>query len=112
MHWYSRGLFATLMALLKLVFCTGSKHDPRDPQRHRKRKQPATQLTSALNKLKLTVRLVWLRRYSILWQAKYDIMNDLMSMGIHRVWKRFTIDCSGVRNGQRVIGILLVGPAT
>ncbi len=31
--------------------------------------------------------------------AKYDIMNDMMSMGIHRVWKRFTIDCSGVRRG-------------
>ncbi|CAM5197914.1 ubiquinone/menaquinone biosynthesis C-methyltransferase UbiE [Alishewanella longhuensis] len=32
--------------------------------------------------------------------AKYDIMNDVMSMGIHRLWKRFTIDCSGVRPGQ------------
>lgn len=37
--------------------------------------------------------------------AKYDIMNDIMSMGIHRVWKRFTIDCSGVRNGQRVLDL-------
>lgn len=37
--------------------------------------------------------------------AKYDIMNDLMSMGIHRVWKRFTIDCSGVRPGQRVLDL-------
>ncbi|OAN19153.1 bifunctional demethylmenaquinone methyltransferase/2-methoxy-6-polyprenyl-1,4-benzoquinol methylase [Photobacterium jeanii] len=37
--------------------------------------------------------------------AKYDIMNDLMSMGIHRVWKRFTIDCSGVRRGQRVLDL-------
>lgn len=37
--------------------------------------------------------------------AKYDIMNDLMSMGIHRVWKRFTIDCSGVRTGQRVLDL-------
>ena len=27
--------------------------------------------------------------------AKYDVMNDLMSFGIHRLWKRFTIDCSG-----------------
>ena len=34
--------------------------------------------------------------------AKYDVMNDLMSFGIHRLWKRFTIDCSGVRRGQRV----------
>lgn len=37
--------------------------------------------------------------------TKYDIMNDLMSMGIHRVWKRFTIDCSGVRRGQRVLDL-------
>ncbi len=37
--------------------------------------------------------------------AKYDIMNDLMSFGIHRVWKRFTIDQSGVRRGQRVLDI-------
>ncbi len=37
--------------------------------------------------------------------AKYDIMNDLMSMGIHRVWKRFTIDCSGVRSGQHVLDL-------
>ncbi len=35
--------------------------------------------------------------------TKYDIMNDLMSGGIHRLWKRFTIDCSGVRPGQRVL---------
>lgn len=32
--------------------------------------------------------------------AKYDIMNDLMSGGVHRLWKRFTIDCSGARPGQ------------
>ena len=32
--------------------------------------------------------------------AKYDIMNDLMSGGIHRVWKRFTIERSAVRPGQ------------
>lgn len=37
--------------------------------------------------------------------AKYDLMNDLMSLGIHRVWKRFTIDCSGVRRGQRVLDL-------
>ncbi len=30
-------------------------------------------------------------------------MNDLMSFGIHRLWKRFTIDCSGVRRGQTVL---------
>lgn len=37
--------------------------------------------------------------------AKYDLMNDLMSMGIHRIWKRFTIDCSGVRQGQKVLDL-------
>ncbi len=36
--------------------------------------------------------------------AKYDLMNDVMSMGIHRIWKRFTIDCSGVRPGQKSVG--------
>jgi demethylmenaquinone methyltransferase/2-methoxy-6-polyprenyl-1,4-benzoquinol methylase len=37
--------------------------------------------------------------------AKYDLMNDLMSFGIHRLWKRFTIDCTGVRPGQRILDI-------
>lgn len=37
--------------------------------------------------------------------AKYDVMNDLMSMGIHRLWKRFTIDCSGVRSGHHVLDL-------
>lgn len=37
--------------------------------------------------------------------AKYDLMNDLMSLGIHRLWKRYTIDCSGVRKGQRVLDL-------
>ena len=32
--------------------------------------------------------------------AKYDIMNDLMSFGIHRLWKRFAINMSGVRRGN------------
>ena len=36
---------------------------------------------------------------------KYDVMNDLMSMGIHRIWKRFTIELSGVHRGQRVLDI-------
>jgi demethylmenaquinone methyltransferase/2-methoxy-6-polyprenyl-1,4-benzoquinol methylase len=35
----------------------------------------------------------------------YDLMNDLMSMGIHRIWKRYTIEMSGVRGGQRVLDI-------
>ena len=37
--------------------------------------------------------------------AKYDLMNDLMSLGIHRLWKRFTIEKSGVRRGWRVLDI-------
>ena len=37
--------------------------------------------------------------------AKYDLMNDLMSLGIHRLWKRFTIECSGIRPGQKVLDL-------
>lgn len=37
--------------------------------------------------------------------SRYDLMNDLMSGGIHRLWKRFTIEMSGVRSGQRVLDI-------
>jgi demethylmenaquinone methyltransferase/2-methoxy-6-polyprenyl-1,4-benzoquinol methylase len=37
--------------------------------------------------------------------AKYDIMNDLMSAGVHRIWKRFTIELSGVRPGNTVLDI-------
>ncbi|SPY33889.1 bifunctional demethylmenaquinone methyltransferase/2-methoxy-6-polyprenyl-1,4-benzoquinol methylase UbiE [Pasteurella canis] len=37
--------------------------------------------------------------------GKYDLMNDLLSFGIHRVWKRFTIDCSGVRKGHKVLDL-------
>ncbi len=37
--------------------------------------------------------------------GRYDLMNDLMSGGIHRVWKRFTIEVSAVRPGQRVLDI-------
>ena len=37
--------------------------------------------------------------------AKYDLMNDLMSAGVHRLWKRFTIELSGVRHGNRVLDI-------
>jgi len=36
---------------------------------------------------------------------KYDIMNDLMSFGIHRLWKRYAISLSGVRAGQHVLDI-------
>jgi demethylmenaquinone methyltransferase/2-methoxy-6-polyprenyl-1,4-benzoquinol methylase len=37
--------------------------------------------------------------------ARYDLMNDLMSGGIHRIWKRFTIELSGVRKGNEVLDI-------
>ncbi|HCI54039.1 MAG TPA: bifunctional demethylmenaquinone methyltransferase/2-methoxy-6-polyprenyl-1,4-benzoquinol methylase UbiE [Gallionella sp.] len=37
--------------------------------------------------------------------SKYDIMNDLMSAGLHRIWKRFAISVSGVRPGQRVLDV-------
>ncbi|CAM4082818.1 bifunctional demethylmenaquinone methyltransferase/2-methoxy-6-polyprenyl-1,4-benzoquinol methylase UbiE [Vibrio neonatus] len=37
--------------------------------------------------------------------SKYDLMNDLMSGGIHRLWKRFTIDCSGARSGQKILDL-------
>lgn len=37
--------------------------------------------------------------------SKYDLMNDLMSFGIHRVWKRFTIEASSVRRSQRVLDL-------
>ena len=37
--------------------------------------------------------------------AKYDLMNDLLSGGMHRLWKRFTIELSGVRSGNRVLDI-------
>ena len=36
---------------------------------------------------------------------KYDLMNDLMSVGIHRVWKRITIEMSAVRTGHKVLDI-------
>ncbi|MEN8167068.1 MAG: bifunctional demethylmenaquinone methyltransferase/2-methoxy-6-polyprenyl-1,4-benzoquinol methylase UbiE [Pseudomonadota bacterium] len=36
---------------------------------------------------------------------KYDLMNDLMSLGVHRLWKRQAIELSGVRRGQRVLDL-------
>ena len=36
---------------------------------------------------------------------RYDLMNDLMSLGVHRLWKRFAIELSGVRPGQRVLDV-------
>ncbi|MBS0308574.1 MAG: bifunctional demethylmenaquinone methyltransferase/2-methoxy-6-polyprenyl-1,4-benzoquinol methylase UbiE [Proteobacteria bacterium] len=37
--------------------------------------------------------------------AKYDVMNDLMSAGLHRLWKAFTIAQAGVRPGFKVLDI-------
>lgn len=37
--------------------------------------------------------------------SKYDVMNDFMSFGIHRLWKRITIDMSGVRPGDQVLDL-------
>ncbi len=34
-----------------------------------------------------------------------DLMNDLMSFGVHRVWKRYTIALSGVKRGHRVLDL-------
>lgn len=36
---------------------------------------------------------------------KYDVMNDLMSFGIHRIWKKITIEYSGVRQGQKILDL-------
>jgi demethylmenaquinone methyltransferase/2-methoxy-6-polyprenyl-1,4-benzoquinol methylase len=36
---------------------------------------------------------------------KYDLMNDVMSLGIHRLWKRFTIEMCGLRPGHRVLDL-------
>jgi demethylmenaquinone methyltransferase / 2-methoxy-6-polyprenyl-1,4-benzoquinol methylase len=37
--------------------------------------------------------------------ARYDVMNDVMSMGLHRVWKAYTVAVSGAREGQQVLDI-------
>lgn len=37
--------------------------------------------------------------------AKYDLMNDLMSAGLHRLWKAFAVAIAGVRQGERVLDI-------
>lgn len=37
--------------------------------------------------------------------SKYDLMNDLMSFGVHRLWKRVTIDMSGARAGNHVLDL-------
>ena len=37
--------------------------------------------------------------------AQYDIMNDLMSLGIHRIWKRIAVQLSNVRKGEQVLDL-------
>jgi demethylmenaquinone methyltransferase/2-methoxy-6-polyprenyl-1,4-benzoquinol methylase len=37
--------------------------------------------------------------------VKYDLMNDLMSAGVHRLWKRFTIEKSGARKGGKILDL-------
>jgi len=37
--------------------------------------------------------------------GKYDIMNDLMSVGLHRLWKHFTVAQAGVKLGQTVLDL-------
>ncbi|HEY2926031.1 bifunctional demethylmenaquinone methyltransferase/2-methoxy-6-polyprenyl-1,4-benzoquinol methylase UbiE [Piscinibacter sp.] len=37
--------------------------------------------------------------------SKYDVMNDLMSMGLHRAWKAYTVAVAHVRDGDRVLDI-------
>ena len=36
---------------------------------------------------------------------RYDLMNDLMSMGMHRLWKRFAIDVCGLRPGMKLLDL-------
>ncbi len=36
---------------------------------------------------------------------KYDVMNDLMSLGVHRLWKRFAISLAQLRPGERVLDL-------
>lgn len=37
--------------------------------------------------------------------SKYDLMNDVMSAGLHRSWKRFAVEVSGVKSGDKVLDI-------
>lgn len=37
--------------------------------------------------------------------ARYDLMNDLMSFGLHRLWKRFAVTVARVRAGERVLDV-------
>lgn len=37
--------------------------------------------------------------------SRYDVMNDMMSAGLHRVWKRFAVELARVRKGAKVLDI-------
>jgi len=37
--------------------------------------------------------------------SKYDIMNDLMSVGLHRIWKRFAVGLANIQEGNRVLDV-------
>ena len=37
--------------------------------------------------------------------GKYDLMNDLMSFGVHRLWKHFTLSLTGLKPGQRALDV-------
>jgi demethylmenaquinone methyltransferase/2-methoxy-6-polyprenyl-1,4-benzoquinol methylase len=37
--------------------------------------------------------------------SRYDVMNDFMSLGLHRLWKHFTVTVAGVRQGDRVLDV-------
>jgi demethylmenaquinone methyltransferase/2-methoxy-6-polyprenyl-1,4-benzoquinol methylase len=37
--------------------------------------------------------------------SNYDLMNDLMSMGIHRIWKKFAVELAGIRSGQKILDL-------
>ncbi|WP_298609563.1 bifunctional demethylmenaquinone methyltransferase/2-methoxy-6-polyprenyl-1,4-benzoquinol methylase UbiE [uncultured Thiothrix sp.] len=36
---------------------------------------------------------------------KYDVMNDVMSFGVHRIWKRLTIDAAGAKQGSKILDL-------
>ena len=37
--------------------------------------------------------------------GKYDVMNDLMSLGVHRLWKRFALSLTGLKPGQQALDV-------
>lgn len=36
---------------------------------------------------------------------KYDVMNDVMSFGVHRLWKRLTMDAAGAKQGSKILDL-------